>query len=202
MMGIHKTSEELMEILERDALFFSQSGGGVTFSGGEPMERIDFLHDCLRLCKEHGFHTTVDTSGYCPMAAFEKIMPYVDLFLYDLKLVEDSEHRKWTGVPVLSIRDNLRYLAANTISVRIRIPLIPDVTMSDSNIEGIGELLSSLPDDLPVELLPYHCLGNDKADRMGLSPQRRFRSPASSEIDDTVEILHRFGLTVLGHPKS
>lgn len=198
MSGMESTPDDLMEILRKDVVFYEQSGGGVTFSGGEPMESVTFLRACLEQCTMSGIHTAVDTSGFCPKESFEEIVPCVDLFLYDLKLLDDSQHKRWTGVSVIPILENLTYLTTCAVSMRIRIPLVPGITMTDSNLNSIGGFISSLQSRPPVELLPYHRLGEDKAQRLELTPSRTFVPPGRSETAHAADILRQYDIVVLG----
>ena len=143
-------------------MFYEQSGGGVTFSGGEPLMQPKFLKSLLMRCKELDIHTAVDTSGYSSKEAFESIIPYTDLFLFDLKIMDEAEHKKYTGVSNKIILRNLTYLSESAKKIRIRIPLIPDITDTKSNLRQIAKFLSELKNISNVDLLPYNELSEGK----------------------------------------
>lgn len=165
-IGKDVTSREIMKEIIKDEAFYEESGGGVTFSGGEPLMYLDFLQDVLRSCKIRGIHTAVDTSGYAPWECFEKIIDKVDLFLYDLKLMNDEKHKKYTGVSNKVILENLKKLSARGANIYIRMPIIAGVN-DDSHIDETIEFLSNL-NIIQVNLLPYHKMGMEKYKRLGM----------------------------------
>jgi len=148
--------EELMKEIEKERIFFEESGGGVTFSGGEPLMQIGFLSTILHECKKNNIHTTLDTSGYADEDDLIKIIDQVDLFLYDLKIMDDSEHIKYTGVSNTKILDNLRLLSRKNKNVFIRIPVIPGINDTDKNTIKMIEFLEELGNIKQIHLLPYH----------------------------------------------
>ncbi len=167
LVGRRVTVEELLGEIERDRAFYEQSGGGVTFSGGEPLLQWKFLVDVLAACGKRGIHRAVDTSGYCEPRVLERVAGETDLFLYDLKLMDPALHQRLTGVPLDPILDNLSRLLAAGAKVRIRVPLIPGVT-SDDSIGRTAALLASLPEVDGVNLLPYHKSARDKHRKFGM----------------------------------
>ncbi|MGB9866448.1 MAG: glycyl-radical enzyme activating protein [Bacillota bacterium] len=166
--------DELMGVLERDMLLYDASGGGVTFSGGEPLMQHGFLVGVLRECKARGIHTALETSGYAPPQALARVCKWVDLFLYDLKLLDDEEHMKYTGVSNKVIKDNLKMLVAmgRGSDVILRFPVIPGITDTDENVNSLVDFLWSLGGIKEVELLPYHDV-TEKYQRLG----REYRMP-------------------------
>ncbi|MDA8218116.1 MAG: glycyl-radical enzyme activating protein [Dehalococcoidales bacterium] len=180
--GRQATVEEVLREIENDTVFFDQSGGGVTFSGGEPLLQSGFLLDLLHGCRALELHTAVDTSGYAPFSVIEEVAPLVDLLLYDLKVMDGDRHRHWTGVSNDLILSNLRWLAANHHRVVIRVPVIPGVNDDEENMEEMGRFLVEVrlaaaaaakakatllhPDHLSVVLLPYHKAGVEKYRRL------------------------------------
>ena len=160
--------EEIITEIEKDRIFYEQSGGGATFSGGEPMLQIDFLADLLKACRAADIRTAVDTSGFVPFTSFEKIIDSTDLFLYDLKLIDDELHREYVGVSNKLILENLNKLSASRGDVIARIPLIPGITDTEKNIADTLSFLLSLKSIQMVGLLPYNTLAEDKMDRFGL----------------------------------
>ncbi|HDL03848.1 MAG: glycyl-radical enzyme activating protein [Candidatus Zixiibacteriota bacterium] len=159
---------ELMKEIEKDRVFYDQSGGGVTFSGGEPLVQIDFLAGTLEVSRKAGIATAVDTCGCAPRADFERIYDHVDIFLFDLKLMNDELHEKYTGVSNKLILENLEYLANTGNKIRLRIPMVPGITDTDENLLGILEFISPFNNIKHISLLPYNKLGEDKIRRFGL----------------------------------
>ncbi|MFC2119626.1 glycyl-radical enzyme activating protein [Bacteroidota bacterium] len=164
-VGREVTIPELMREIEKDSVFYDESGGGVTFSGGEPTMQPDFLLSLLTECKEKGFHTTVDTSGYASTRIFEKIIDHTDLFLYDLKLMNDDLHQKYTGVSNKLIQKNLKWLDDNQKNICIRIPVVPGITDTQENISDTINFLLKLENISEINLLPYHKAGEGKYSR-------------------------------------
>ena len=119
--------EDLMEIIKEDTIFFDESGGGVTLSGGEPLLQVDFIKEIIESCKKHNISTTIDTCGYVPKNSFQKVYEDTDLFLYDLKLFDNNLHKKYTGVANDLIIENLLFLNSLNCKIVIRIPLIPEI---------------------------------------------------------------------------
>jgi pyruvate formate lyase activating enzyme len=158
IVGYEVSVRQLMAEIERDIPFYDQSGGGVTFTGGEPMHQREFLYEILVECKTLGLHTVVDTSGYASWESFEQVLPYVDLFLYDIKLMDEFRHLQHTGVSNRMILDNLRKLSRLGANILIRIPLIPGVN-DDENLDKTLIFLESLPHLHDFELMPYHEIG-------------------------------------------
>ena len=156
LVGKTVSPEEIIEIVKKDLPFYSQSGGGVTFSGGEPLMQPEFLFDCLKLCGQEGIHRAVDTSGYAEIKIIKQIARETDLFLFDLKFMDSEKHRHYTGVSNPLILANLKYLARSGSRVTIRFPLIPGVNDNDKNIDLLGMFLRILPEIETVHILPYH----------------------------------------------
>lgn len=177
------TVAELLGELLADRPFFDRSGGGVTFSGGEPLRQGEFLLAVLTACRREGLHTAVDTAGLAPRALLLEVAAATDLFLYDVKHALDEPHRRWTGVSNRPILANLRALAAVHETIWIRIPLVGGVNDDDRNLEATLELLSPLRAVRRVTLLPYHRLGDAKAGRIpGQGERRRFEPPTPERL--------------------
>lgn len=163
--GTHYSPEALIKIILRDRIFFEQSGGGVTFSGGEPLIQHDFLFETLIRCKEEELHTALDTTGYADFSLIEKVYEYVDLFLYDIKLIDDDEHKKYTDVSNQIIIENIVKLSKMGNKIAIRIPLIPGITDTQKNLVATAEFLQKLPTINKIDLLPYNKIMESKYDR-------------------------------------
>jgi pyruvate formate lyase activating enzyme len=193
--GREWTVDQVLDAVERDRAFYKGSGGGVTFTGGEPLAQPDFLAELLAECRERGLHTTLDTSGYAPWPVLDRLRPWVDLFLFDLKLMNDDRHREWTGVSNEDILDNLSRLAAAGQAMRVRIPLIPGVNDDEANLHQAGEFLASLPVPPPVELLAYHDLAGAKYSSLGKDYALAELRPVDAQrMQRGVAILGKYGI--------
>jgi len=161
-----KIAELVKEIL-KDKLFFEESGGGVTFSGGEPLSQTKALVELLEQCKKHGLHTTVDTCGHAQWSSFEKILSYTDLFLYDLKLIDPLKHEKFTGARNELIIENLEKLLDEKAQVELRIPVVPGVNNSEEELEQFRSFLQNkLKKAAKIHLLPYHNIADNKYQKL------------------------------------
>lgn len=167
MVGQTMTVAEVMHRVERDVAFYDESGGGVTFSGGEPLLQADFLLALLEACQARGIHTAVDTSGFAPWEVLDRVRHQTDLFLYDLKCVDDAQHQQTTGVPNARILSNLRTLSQHGHEIVLRVPVVPGTNDDAATMDRIGALAASLPALRRVDLLPYHPTGSEKYRRMG-----------------------------------
>jgi pyruvate formate lyase activating enzyme len=160
---------EVLEILKKDRIFMEESGGGVTISGGEPTMQPEFLNDLLKASHEEGFHTAVDTCGYASRDILQKIIPYTDLFLFDLKHSDSEKHQSATGQSNVKIIENLAFLVQQKSKIRIRIPVIPTFNFNIPDMESSIQLLKSLKGNIEqVDLLPYHTIAKHKYRRFGI----------------------------------
>lgn len=162
------TVEELTEVLLRDRIFFDESGGGVTFSGGEPLAQPGFLCEALERLREEGVSTALDTCGHAPWEDLQAAAVRADLVLYDLKLMDEDRHRRATGVSNRTILDNLRALAAVHNRIWIRVPVVPGINDDAANLDATADFLAPLAGVRQVDLLPYHPTGEAKYGRVGL----------------------------------
>jgi len=197
-VGKQKSAQELMAEIEKDSVFFEESKGGVTFSGGEPLDQLDFLENLLVLAKNKDLHTTVDTSGNYPRDSLHRIRDKVDLFLYDLKMICDSKHKKYTGHSNRLILENLTFLAGSGHPLVVRVPLVAGVNDDERNIEMTAEFLLSLNFVGAINLLPYHSGGILKSERLGKKafPQTSFSSPTKKRIAQIEKSLLDKGFSV------
>jgi len=159
----------LVDFVERDRPFFESSGGGVTFSGGEPLNQADFLMACLRECGERRLHTAVDTCGLAPRDVMLEVAGHADLILYDLKHMDCEAHRRHTGVGNRQILENLCLMSATETEIWVRVPLIPGVNDDTAHLDRLGAFLTSLPRRHRIFLLPYHAIAAGKTFRLGRS---------------------------------
>lgn len=194
------TSDELIREIMKDVVFYDSSGGGVTFSGGEPLLQPDFLLALLRECKEREIHTAVDTCGFVKWETLSSIIPYADLILYDLKCMDSDMHYELTGRGNEEILENLRRLSKANCNVIVRFPLIPGINDNDENITCMGEFVLSLRHGgrLPrVDILPYHKMGLDKYLRLGRAYSLPYVTQPKDEMVHSVqERFGKFGLEV------
>lgn len=196
LIGRYYTVDDLMREIERDRVFYDESGGGVTFSGGEPLRQWEFLVEVLRACGAQGIHRALDTTGVTSEDVLLAVAAETDLFLYDLKTLDPEVHQEATGVPLQPILDNLHTLLEAGAKVRIRVPVIPGVTDGD-NIDRTASFVKGLPDVDGVHLLPYHTPARAKHLKFGIPwhlPDEL--STSQTDIDGLVERMNRHGVSV------
>jgi len=163
-VGKYYAVEEILNILEREDPFIKESKGGVTFSGGEPMLQNRFLLEVLKSCKLKGYNTAVDTSGYSSSDNYRSIIPFTDLFLYDIKHLDDTKHIEYTGVSNIRILENYRMILASGPDVMIRIPVIPGFNDDDDHLLRLKQFIISTKSGAlkRINLLPFHKIGSSK----------------------------------------
>jgi len=196
-VGKEMTVEEVMKEIEKDRIFYEQSNGGVTFSGGEPLLQADFLEALLIECQRKYIHTCLDTSGYASPETIEKISDKINLFLYDLKIMDDKKHKEYTGASNQLILKNLKKLAAKNKNIIIRIPLIPGTNDTSENIIQTAEFLKSLKVITEINLLPYHRLGSQKYKKLNRAdPSNDFQIPSEEKMQEIKKTLENLGFKV------
>ncbi len=184
LTGKDITSDELLGIISADIPFYDNSGGGVTFSGGEPFAQHEFLVEMLQKCKSSGIHTAVETCGWTSEKALLDALPYTDLFLFDLKIINPDVHLEFTGKPVDFILSNLALLTSLKANIVIRLPLIPGTTDSSENLEAIAKIMHQ--NQLKqIDLMPYHSLGEDKYEEHGMKYSLDYLKPADQKHNIT-----------------
>lgn len=196
-IGREVTIDEVMHEIEKELIFYEESGGGVTLSGGEPLMQQEFAVTLLDTCRERGIHTALDTCGYAPTEIFTPVIDKADLFLYDLKIIDDEKHRDYTGVSNRLIIDNLKVLSERKKQTYIRFTIIPGVTDTDENIRGAIDLVSALQNIEEIDLLPFYNYASEKYKRLNRENRMRDVKPPSDER--LKEIKQRFeqnGFTV------
>lgn len=195
-LGKRVTVDYVLKEIKKDLIFYDEAGGGVTFSGGEPLMQWEFLYELLVKCRSEGIHTALDTSGYASWEVMEKLLSYIDLFLYDVKLVNDEEHMKYTGVSNKNILDNMKKLSASGKRIYARIPIIPGINDHEKNIRDTGEFLSEL-NIQQINILPYHSMAKDKYDRIFKEYRlENVREPEGFEMLKIETILRGYELNV------
>jgi len=180
LYGREVTVEELLPLLLEDRDFYETSGGGITVSGGECLCQADFCAELLQQLKENGINTAVDTCGFVPRVAIDKVIPYTDIFLYDVKAFDEDVHIKCTGQPNEIILENLKYIDSCNKSIEIRIPYVPDY--NTDQIEKIAEFLKPLKNIKTVKVLPYHNYAGSKYAALGMENTLPEILPTEEEI--------------------
>ncbi len=171
--GKWMSADEVMLEIELDRIFYDESGGGVSFSGGEPIFQEAFLAELMKTCKQRGIHTALDTSGYATSGAMASVAGWADLILFDLKLMNDRLHKQYTGVSNTLILENLKYLVKEGKNIILRFPVIPGITDTTENISEMKAFISgvllnipghnvTVPNKLQLSLLPYHSMAREK----------------------------------------
>jgi pyruvate formate lyase activating enzyme len=193
--GWDTTVDEVYDRVIKDRGFF-QNGGGITISGGEAMAQFDFTLNLAKRLKDSGIHICLDTTGFAPEKQYAEILPYIDLFLYDIKHMDSSMHKNLTGVGNELILSNARFLAANGGALQIRVPVIPKLTDKESNLRATAELCASLGDAVKlVQLLPYHKTGRMKYERLGWTYKlKNVEPPEEAFMLKTLEMFQGYGL--------
>lgn len=190
--------DELMEIIEKERIHIDHSGGGVTFSGGEPLMHSDFLLEMLEACGKNNIHRTVDTSGFGDTKTLLEVAKYTDLFLYDVKHIDSEIHKKWTGVSNKLILENLKLLSETDASINIRIPFIKNVNTDKKSVTEIAEFISKLPGKKPIiNILPYHNIAANKYNKLGTEYEEfNMAEPSEEDQKRAILIFKKFGLEV------
>jgi pyruvate formate lyase activating enzyme len=196
-IGYETSSTELIAEVMKDQIFMEDSGGGVTFSGGEPLLQHDLLKEALQGLRQRGVHTAVDTSGLSTWNIFEKINPYTNLYLYDLKCIDNDKHIRMTGVSNAAIIENLKRLSGTGIPFHIRIPVIPTLNFDDEEMKRIYTFLTSLKGIRQVDLLPYHKVAQSKYERMGITNKLfEERSLSAEDLQSYAELFRNLNVPV------
>ncbi|HAK44530.1 MAG TPA: glycyl-radical enzyme activating protein [Spirochaeta sp.] len=192
MVGKNYTAEELYSIIIKDEDFYRESGGGVTFSGGEPLLQQEFLLDMLKRCKAAGLHTSLDTALNVEWSSIEEVLPWVDLVLLDIKGMNSERHLRNTGVSNEKILENAEKLSATGVEIIVRMPIVKGLNDSIEELRAAAAFLKDWQNLSAVELLPYHSLGVDKSSEYeALEAQKRFEAPDSDLIDKARELFNR-----------
>ena len=191
--------DALMEVLLKDQHFYEESGGGVTFSGGEPLMQTDALSELLESSKKHGMHTTVDTSGFAMREQFEKVLPHTDLFLYDLKNMDPELHKEYTGVDNGLIQSNANFLLENKANLIFRIPVIPGINTTDDEVSRmIGFLEERHVFMKEVHLLPYHSIAESKYFKLRMKQHlSQVKEPDKAFMEELKTKFEKTGLDVV-----
>jgi len=196
VLGRWMSVDQVLAKVERDVPFYDESGGGVTLSGGEPLMQPAFTRAVLQACRQRDIHTALDTAGYARWETLDSIRPHVNLFLFDLKLMDDTLHRKYTGVPNRLILDNLHRLRESGARVILRTPIVPGITDGDDNLRGIAQTAQQLGIER-IDILPYHHSAAAKYERL----QRSYalpdvRPPSDERMQQLAALFEPFQIPV------
>lgn len=194
IIGRQVTPQAIIEELIQDRVFYQSSAGGVTFSGGEPLAQPIFLKESLSLCKKEDLTTALDTCGAVDWQLLEDQLPYLDLVLFDLKIIDDTLHQKYTGASNRQILDNFRRVWESGVDVAVRRPVIPGVNDSVEEINLLGEYLKDINGRIRIDLLPYHSLSKDKYLRLGRGEESsEWPTPSPALLDRIKKQLDKYG---------
>jgi len=198
MSGKIMAAKEILEIVENERPFFEESGGGITFSGGEPMMHSEFLIPILKELGKRGIHRTIDTTGFASRTTVQKFAENTDLFLFDLKMVDSKKHMKFTGQDNEVILSNLKWLSDSGAEIIIRIPLIKGVNTEHECISKMAQLVSSLKGKpKQINLLPYHDIAKMKYEKLGGTYKPgEMSTPTENDIEEIVKIFEDSGISV------
>lgn len=189
--------DEVISEIEKDRMFYEESRGGVTLSGGEPMLQLNFLHSILSSCKQKDINTAIDTTGYAPFGDFEKIYDVTDIFLYDLKLMDSRLHYEFCGITNELIHENLKKLSALGNKIILRVPIIPTITDTEDNISSMINFIGSLKSVNEIDLLPFHKTAKSKYERMKkLNKTAELNVPSTERMEELKNIFNQLDIPV------
>ncbi|TAL75453.1 MAG: glycyl-radical enzyme activating protein [Bacteroidetes bacterium] len=198
-VGKYYSVEDILKIVEKERVFINQSKGGVTFSGGEPMLQFEFLFEALKACKANGYHTAVDTSGYSSAENYKSIIPFTDLFLFDIKHLDEAKHIEFTGVSNILILDNYRLLLESGKDIMVRIPVIPGYNDEQNHLERLRNFISSTKTKSlrKINLLPFHKIGSSKYKRFKIPYKTAIvEAPSKVKMQELKELFSQTGIKV------
>jgi len=196
IIGNINTVDEVFDEIMKDKVFYDSSGGGVTLSGGEPLMQSEFIYKLLLKLKEANIHTAIDTSGFVNFSVFERIVPYTDLFLYDIKTINDEDHKKYIGVSNKLIIENLLKLNNIHNNINIRLVIIEGVNANIAHINGVLNLLKETKIQ-DINLLPYHDISGNKYKKLGLKYDGSdFSVPSDNKMNEYKNLIEQKGFNV------
>lgn len=194
-VGYDVTVEDIMPEILSDMPYYMRSGGGVTLSGGEVLAQADFARELLRACKENGLHTAIESAASLPYSEIEKLLPYLDLYLMDIKHVDSAKHKEFTGVGNERILENAKKVAKSGVELIIRTPIIPGFNDTPPEVEAISRFAATLDGVREHHLLPYHRLGADKYEGLGRKyTLNEIEPPTREKMEHLLSVAERSGL--------
>ncbi|WP_024336328.1 glycyl-radical enzyme activating protein [Desulfotignum balticum] len=197
LIGRWATSEDIVEEVAKDKIFYDESDGGVTLSGGEVVMQPKFATEIFKMCQEQGIHTVLDTTGYCKWEIFSEIIRYVDLVYFDNKCIIPEQHMKLTGVDNGMILTNLKKMDEVGKPFSVRMPIIPSLNDSEEILQATGEFLRELKSNFTVFLLPFHAYGASKYERLDLTYKLgKQKNLGKEKLEPIKNILEEYGLKV------
>lgn len=187
LAGKEMSIQEVMTEVIKDKVFYDNSGGGLTLSGGEPLMQCEFAYELLKQAKQNGIHTCIETCGFAKTEDILKIAKFTDIFLYDWKLTNDGQHKEYTGVSNGPILDNLKALDAIGTNIILRCPIIPNINDNEAHFQGIANIANSFKSIFAIEIEPYHSLGNAKYVKLGNTDAIHCYSiPSKGQVEDWI----------------
>ncbi|SFG93335.1 pyruvate formate lyase activating enzyme [Desulfotomaculum arcticum] len=196
-IGSRVTVEEVMKIINRDAIFYRESGGGVTFSGGEPFAQAHFLRELAMACKRVGIDTAVETCGYFNWRQVKDIFAFLDCVFMDIKHMDDCIHQELTGVSNRAILTNIAAVSRIHPNVIVRVPLIKEINAGEQNIENMCRYLRENTLVKGIEILPYHDFGRKKFNAVGIVIDHTFTTPDDVTVENVKQLISTFGIPIL-----
>lgn len=197
ILGRYVTVAELMAMVERDREFYNESGGGITFSGGEPLAQPQFLEAALKEAQRRGIHTAIETSSFASWDVYRPILEHVDIVLTDIKHMDDNEHQRLTGVSNRLILENIRKISDLGIPLRLRMPLITGINDTDGNLEATADFVQQLNNVVSLDILPYHRLGEMKWGQLGCEyPLEGLEPPTLEQVEERTSCLRDRGFAI------
>lgn len=198
LCGRLMTVSEVMKQIEKERVFFEQSGGGVTFTGGEPLGQPEFLMEMLRECKRKEINTVIDTCGFASAKVLLDTVPYTDLYLYDIKHMDSEKHKEYTGVDNELILSNLLALGESGAAIFARMPFMPGINSDEENLRAMGSFLTGVKGLKQLNILPYHSVAEDKHRRWGMEYQLKdIYPPTENALRKAASVLEEYGIKVV-----
>lgn len=194
-IGKDTTVKEILDIVKQDLPYYRRSGGGMTLSGGEMLCQSEFAYALLKCAKESAINTAVETTGFAPYEKIEKMLPYIDTVLMDIKHTDSAKHKEFTSQPNELILENAVKIAEKANKLIIRVPVIPTFNDTEEEIASIAKFASTLKGVDEINLLPYHRFGKDKYDGLGREyPMGDLPSPTEEKMNALKAVAERYGL--------
>ncbi len=187
VFGKPMSANEVIEEVLKDKIFYENSGGGITLSGGEPLSQFEFSYELLSLAKQNGLHTCIETCGFAKTEEILKVAEFTDIFLYDWKLTNNKLHKEYTEAQNTLILKNLQQIDAIGSKIILRCPIIPNVNDTEEHFLGIANVANSLENILVIEIEPYHSLGNNKYKKLGKTEKiQSFQQPTRQQVEEWI----------------